>query len=350
MAMSKKLESILSKQSEQIDNALSQLFSSLPDFDMYQHLAYFMGFADETFKPKKIYGGKRFRSSLTMLLGEYYGVSEKTLTAALSIELFHNFTLIHDDIVDGDELRRGRPTVWKLVGTDHAINSGDAQMLMSLQTVLNDDHLTAKERNLTQTFLSQQYLKVIEGQFLDFTLTNQPLGSEGVSEEKYLEMVKRKTADLIAAATGVVGVVAALDESEQRDLFQYGYLLGTAYQLCDDVVSIWGSKNQTGKQEYGDLLAKKKTLPVLKFQEKLSKEHSDIFCANFNRSKELLVEEVEEIVAQFDSLGIYELMMSTVNQIAKEAKQSVDNLSLAETQKHTLKKVVDELLIDIKNV
>ncbi|MCA9360572.1 polyprenyl synthetase family protein, partial [Candidatus Kaiserbacteria bacterium] len=126
----------LDKYTDILDFELQNVFDVAPDLEMYRHMAYFMGFADENLALKRSYGGKRFRSKLTLLLGDCYGILEKVVPAAVSIELFHNSTLIHDDIVDGDTLRRGRPTVWKLVGKDHAINSGDAQILMSLRPVL----------------------------------------------------------------------------------------------------------------------------------------------------------------------------------------------------------------------
>jgi geranylgeranyl pyrophosphate synthase len=344
------IRELFSQYGEMFDIELSQVLQNTPSYDMYKHMAYFMGFANENLEEAKSYGGKRFRSGLALLLGEFYGVLQESLPAALSLELFHNFTLIHDDIVDKDTFRRGRPTVWKLFGVDNAINDGDAQMLLSLQVVLENNFLSAEQKILLQSFLLKQYLHVSEGQYLDFTLTKASLGDRSVNESAYLKMVGRKTADLIAASTSIAGLVAGVSKTEQEALFTYGYELGVAYQLCDDVVSIWGTSEQTGKRVRGDILERKKTLPILWWYANATDSNKEEIRLLYDDKTEMTSAEAEKVVSMLDSANTYEVMMERVRTEAAAAHSAVASLSLDKKQRETLSHIVDTLLIDIKDV
>lgn len=345
------VRNIFEEYSEEVDAALRELFTHLPQYDMYKHMAYFMGFADEELKPQETYGGKRFRSSLLLMLADHYGVKQRALHAALSVELFHNFTLIHDDIVDGDTLRRGRPTVWKLFGRDHAINSGDGQALLAYQ-VLNRTpaERSADTQQESAAFVMGQYQRVIEGQYLDFTLTDASLGDPGVTVEAYHEMIGRKTADLIAAATGAVGIIAQCSEAERQQLIAYGHTLGIAYQLCDDLVSIWGSEAETGKRKYGDILERKKTLPVLYAYERSSEAEKKHLADLYNeRDTEMSAEMAETVIDLLEAAGAYEHVRARVEEKAAETKATARALSLKADERAELEQVVDMLLPDVKD-
>lgn len=333
-----------------VDASLRRLFEKMPSHGLYGHMAYFMGLADENLKPLETYGGKRFRSSLCLMLADWLGEKEGAVPVATSIELFHNFTLIHDDIVDGDTLRRGRKTVWNVWGIPHAINSGDVQMLLAYKVLSENRDLGASRALLTQSFLTEQYIKVGEGQYLDFLLTEISLDDKRVTEEAYFEMISQKTADLIAAATKSAGLVAGVSENEVEALRLYGHNLGVAYQLCDDVVSIWGKKEQTGKREYGDVLERKKTLPILyayaELNESEKKRLSDYYSAEGNMNTEA----AEEIICLLDTAGAYEHTTKLVGEYAQKAKDEILKLSIEEEQKQTLSDIVDALLPDIKKV
>ncbi len=349
MTSSADVRALFAQYSEEIDEYLKQLFlSKESSIEMYGHLAYFMGFADEDLRPQDIYGGKRFRSSLCLLLVDWLGERSTGIEVATAVELFHNFTLIHDDIVDGDTLRRGRPTVWKLWGIPHAINSGDAQLLMVYEVLQKNDKLSADNKIAISQFLTKQYLKVAEGQYLDFVLTEAKLGDSVVSEETYYKMIECKTADLIAAAAKVAGMVAGVSEVEQEALFQYGLNLGIAYQICDDVVSIWGTSDNTGKRNYSDLLERKKTLPILYAYEKLSRKGKEKLLGYYNSGEELSLEDVREIVELLESVNVCEEMSRLINRYATLAKTSAENISLSESKCNTLRNIVDTLLHGVK--
>lgn len=348
MEGSKSVREVFAGYTAAVDDSLHQLFSQLPKYTMYQHLAYFMGFADEELKPATIYGGKRFRSALCLMLSDFYGHKEAAVPTATAIELFHNFTLIHDDIVDGDTLRRGRPTVWKLFGTDHAINSGDAQALLAYQTVAQGNALPLEQLVAVQSCLGEQFLAVIEGQYLDFTLTDAALTDEIVNAEAYFEMIERKTAALIVAATKGAGLVANVSEADLEALVTYGHQLGVAYQICDDTVSIWADQDETGKRAYGDLLEQKKTLPILYAHERLAAEDKAKLEAYFAQSEPLTDADAEAILSLLDSVGTYEAMREEIERTAGAAKAAAQKLSLTDEQRATLVAVVDALLPQVK--
>ncbi len=349
MAGGEEVRELFAHYCKKIDEALISIFDCYPDIEMYKHMSYFMGFRDENLEPTKQYGGKRFRSSLAYMLGDWYGAGDKMLDVATSIELFHNFTLIHDDIVDGDDLRRGRKTVWKLFGTDHAINSGDGQLLLALEVITKSSRCTPEEKIAIYNFLSEQYRKVVEGQFLDFTQTALPLGDKHVTENEYFKMVGRKTADLIAAATKVPGIVAGKGEEERERLFLYGYDLGLAYQLCDDCVSIWGSEEDTGKRAYGDILERKKTFPIL-YAYKLGNEEEKEKLRKVFNGDNVTVQDAEMIVQILDAHDVYTHTKNLYKKYAQEAKEVARTLDISDENKNTLIGIVDVLLPDIKTV
>jgi len=326
----------------QIDAYLQQVFASAPDLPMYDHLAYFMGFKNEQLQPEVVYGGKRFRSSLLLMLGDWYGQSEAALPFAGALELYHNFTLIHDDVVDKDTHRRGRSTVWHLFGHDHAINDGDAQLLLTAQILAtaaagNDDVRHA------QHFLLKQFQIVIEGQYLDFELTSASLGDEVVNRAAYEDMIRRKTAELIVAAAQGAGIIAGQSEAECQLLKKYAHSLGMAYQICDDVVSIWSTSEATGKRNYGDIKEKKKTLPILFAYEHLAIADKKQLVFLYGQA-ELSDADCESVIALLDSVYTKSAMEEIINQYAAAAHAAAQALTLTKEQRDTLCALVDSLL------
>lgn len=350
MKSSMQVREIYTEYATCIDASLRSVFAAQGDLPMYKHLAYFMGFYDETLTPVTSYGGKRFRSAVSLMLADWYGEKESGMAVATSIELFHNFTLIHDDIVDEDTLRRGRPTVWKLFGADHAINSGDAQLILSLQVITNSAILSAEQKVAATAFLTRQYLKVVEGQHLDFTLTAASLGDSSVTKAAYITMVEKKTADLIAAAAMVSGVVSGQNDAECAALFAYGYNLGIAYQLCDDVVSIWGTQAQTGKRVQGDILEKKKTMPILHLFEKGNNATKQSLLELYTSDAHMTAADAQTVVTLLDEHEVYADMSIEIEKRAMVAKEAARTLSLQPDQIDTLLDIVDQLLPDIKKI
>lgn len=324
-----------------IDTAVERVLREAGDLAMYDMLKYFMGFENALQPPSEGKHGKRTRSALLLLIAHMYGESKSALTLAAAIELFHNFTLIHDDIVDHDELRRGQPTVWKLWGVDHAINSGDAQLLLVTDLLLEAARLDPVRGASAAQMFSRYFREVVEGQYLDFMLTAKKLSDSSVTEDVYLEMTRKKTAVLIGAATQAGGVSAGCSEADAVGLFTFGESLGMAYQIADDFVSVWGSVEKSGKQAQGDIIERKKTYPVLYAR---SQGTGGRLKELYEKQEPLTPEEVAEVVCILEQSGAKEATRAYVDRYVQEAGDAVQHLSLGEKEKQTLRDLV-ELLV-----
>ncbi len=205
--------------------------------------------------------GKRLRANLVLLTCEAFGRRyADALWAAVAIELMHNFSLVFDDIQDGDELRRGRPSVWKLWGVGQAINAGAALQALVLRAVadlLPTRHADRLPRAIA--LLTDAMLAICRGQVLDLQFEQRVT----VSVDEYLEMIELKTASLFACAARLGCLAAGVSDEAAVRAAEFGRRLGLAYQVIDDILGIWGSPQETGKRAASDLRNGKKTLPTL---------------------------------------------------------------------------------------
>jgi len=329
-----------------VDEGIKRVLGTCPHLDMYDMMRYFLGFTDAHGRAVRAYAGKRFRPGLCLLLAEAYGVQDQALGVAASIELFHNFTLMHDDIEDHDELRRGRATVWKVWGVNHAINAGDAQLILAHralgQAVTGKGAIGAE----LQQFLTGTYLQVIEGQFLDFRLADARL--EEVSEEAYYEMIRRKSAVLVGAAAKSAGMLGGCAPEEQELLWQYGVALGMAYQIYDDIVSIWGSEAASGKMPYKDIVEKKKTLPLIYVWRAGSSEVRADLARAYAAEFSVGARDAVKIIDHLDAAHAYEYVWGKVKEFAEQAKKAASGLTLPDKTKGLLTAIVDALLVPVR--
>ncbi len=196
---------------------------------LYAMLEYFLGYRNESGKRlTKPHTGKRLRPSLCLLVASLYGVEHKVTDAALALELFHHFTLIHDDIEDNDVTRRGRPTVWKLWGINHGINAGDLQALLAYEVSTR----AGSENPQITTLLIETFKEVIEGQYLDFEMSQ----VRSNFETRYRAMCEKKTAALFGCACELAGIAAKRGKKECAQLRTFGRSLGFLFQIQDDCV------------------------------------------------------------------------------------------------------------------
>lgn len=225
----------------------------------YGMLHYHLGWVDADFKPAHFDAGKHIRPVLTLLCCEASGGDWHTaLPAAAAIELLHNFSLIHDDIEDGDPVRRGRPTLWKVWGSAQAINAGDALYTIAHMALngLTDHNLPAERTLAARQRFDRACLVLTQGQYLDLVFESRA----SVTEAEYLYMVYGKTAALIEAACGLGALVNGGDLVSHYE--DFGRELGLAFQIEDDLLGIWGDPLVTGKPAGNDLRNHKKSLPV----------------------------------------------------------------------------------------
>jgi geranylgeranyl diphosphate synthase type I len=182
------------------------------------------------------------------------------LPAACAVELLHNFSLVHDDIQDSSEIRRGRDTIWKLWGIPQAINIGDALLNLAYLSVYRLQKSISTERmKLIQFTLQNTCLELTKGQHLDIAYETK----NEIPVELYIQMINGKTAALISASFKIGALVAGASETELEVMEKLGNSLGLAFQIQDDYLGIWGDERVTGKSIYSDLISKKKTYPVI---------------------------------------------------------------------------------------
>lgn len=335
------LKTLITKERMLVDEKVEAVLKNAGDLPMYHMLRYFMGFDNSLQKPSLGTHGKRTRSALLLLVAEMFGGGKSALDLAVAVELFHNFTLIHDDIVDNDEIRRGQPTVWKVWGVDHAINSGDAQLLLTNQNLLNAVAQDPEYGLPASQLLANYFVEVTEGQYLDFELTKKTVDDSDVTQEAYLEMIRKKTAVLVGAAAGAGGKSAGCDDEVTSNLFIYGEKLGMAYQIADDYISVWGEVDETGKRAYGDIIERKKTYPVLYTRDSGNSER----LVELYEKKEALTEtEVSEVVSLFEAVGAHTATQKLVETYVEEARTAVVNLPLEDSSKQILISMVEKVV------
>jgi geranylgeranyl diphosphate synthase type I len=228
----------------------------------YAMQQYQLGWRDQQLGPVNVDPGKLLRPQLTLLACRAAGGDPRqALPLAAGIQLVHDFSLIHDDIEDNSDTRRGRPTVWKLWGLAQGINAGDGMFVIAHLALhrLSEAGVPADVALEVLRRFDQTILTICEGQFLDLSFE----GDLRISEADYLDMIGRKTAALAAAATGLGAIVGGADLATSQALFDFGQNLGLAFQVQDDVLGIWGDPAATGKPAAADLYRRKLSLPVI---------------------------------------------------------------------------------------
>jgi len=322
-----------------LDDALKEKLSRKADpaTPLYEMLSYFLGFLTESFKPEKTgNGGKRFRPALCLFLAEAYGSRDKAFEAALAIELFHNFTLIHDDVEDRDIERRNRPTMWKLWGANHAINSGDMLSLLAAEACM-------RAGKAQQEILFTAFREIIEGQYLDFELADKSISDPLVSKETALLVNKKKTAALIGALCETAGIAGNQSSDECSALRACGEALGMLFQLADDYRSVWSTKEETGKDSHSDIREHKRTLPFFLAYEELSGEKKEQLKALYELPRQLTEAEVAEALGIINATNANQKTIEAVQKYAQEARLHVGRLSVSDTNKSVLFGIVGML-------
>jgi len=229
---------------------------------LFGMLRYHLGWADASFERCDERSGKRVRPVLCLMSCESCGGSwQQALPAAAAIELLHNFTLIHDDIEDQDETRRGRPTVWSIWGEAQGINAGDTLFAVSQLAILRlrEKGIPASTVVEAARLLNETSVDLTGGQHLDIEFESR----NDVTVEDYLAMIEGKTAALVSCSCELGALIAGAPASQREHLRAFGRHSGLAFQMLDDVLGTWGDSLITGKPVGADIARRKKTLPLL---------------------------------------------------------------------------------------
>lgn len=228
----------------------------------YHMQEYHLGWRDAQLQPADCDPGKLIRPQLVLLACQAAGGDpQQALPLAAGVQLLHDFTLIHDDIEDNSDLRRGRPTLWSLWGLAQGINAGDGMFVIAHLAIhrLADVGVPAQRTLAVLRRFDEIILQVCEGQYLDLSYE----GDLGITPEDYLAMIGRKTAALIAGACELGALVAGAPPTTVETLAAFGRRMGLAFQIEDDLLGIWGAPEVTGKPLAADLYRRKVSLPVV---------------------------------------------------------------------------------------
>jgi geranylgeranyl diphosphate synthase type II len=296
--------------------------------------------------PKELYepesyilslGGKRLRPLLALIACDLFGKDPHlALNSALSVELFHNFSLIHDDILDAAPLRRNQPTVHAKWNTNIAILSGDVMLVKAFQALENYD---ASSFALLTKLLNKTAIEVCEGQQLDMNFENLP----GVSVDEYLDMITKKTAVLLGCSLKMGAIAAGTSVNDQEHLYEFGKHLGISFQLMDDLLDAFAKDSEKfGKQPGGDIIANKKTFLLLKARE-LGSESQKKEIEKYLDIKDT-DKKIKGILAIYNDLGIEALCQQEADKHTQTAIDHLNKIKADPTRKENLKNFAKGLL------
>jgi len=283
-------------------------------------------------------GGKRLRPILTLMSCNLFTDQiTKAIPNALAIEIFHNFSLLHDDIMDDSDLRRNQPTVHKKWNKNAAILSGDAMSIMAYEFIAKNE-----KNNLPEllTIFNKTALQVCEGQQLDLNFES----VDTVSEEDYIEMIELKTSVLIAAALKMGAIAGNASSSDANHLYEFGRNIGLAFQLQDDYLDVYGDTKTFGKKIGGDIVANKKTFLLIKALELAKGDDLTNLKNQIKNTSSDKEQKINEITKIYNQLNVKELSQEKMDEFYSKAidhlmKVKVDNskkrelLAIAETLK-----------------
>ncbi|MDO9037126.1 MAG: polyprenyl synthetase family protein [Lutibacter sp.] len=275
-------------------------------------------------------GGKRLRPVLTLMTCEIFDGNVKlAYNAALAIEVFHNFTLVHDDIMDSAPIRRGFETVHKKWNINTGILSGDAMLIMAYQCFENYEPVVYQKLMM---LFSKTALEVCEGQQLDIDFECR----DDVTIPRYLKMITYKTSVLVAAAMKMGAIIANVDDDEAEKIYDFGLNLGIAFQLQDDYLDTFGDEALFGKQIGGDIAENKKTFLYLKAIEVCGSEDKEKLM-NFYAGESNNNNKVKEVTRIFENNNIPELTKNEIEFYTNLAFKELENLDIDEVKKELLK-------------
>ncbi len=276
-------------------------------------------------------GGKRLRPTLTLLTADFFGGNiDKAMNAALAVELFHNFSLIHDDIMDDAPLRRGKETVHEKWDVNTGILSGDAMLILAYQ--LFEAYEPSMFQELAKLF-SKTAIEVCEGQQYDVDFEVR----DDVTIPEYIRMIDYKTAVLVGAAMKMGAIVAKASENCQEGIYDFGRNLGIAFQLQDDYLDAFGDPNTFGKQVGGDIIANKKTFLYLTTLKNSSPAEAVSLQSLFGISPDDPANKIETVKAMYISSGAAQATIEEIEKYTAKANLVLDTIELSNDKKLKLK-------------
>ena len=305
---------------KKVNEALDGLVYDRKPFSLYEPIQYVLAI-----------GGKRVRPVLMMLAYNLYKDDPlRIMTQAIGLETYHNFTLLHDDLMDQADMRRGHETVHKRWNPNQAILSGDTMLLQAFERIEACE--VDKVKDVFATFLQTTY-EIGEGQQLDVEFETR----NDVREEEYIEMIRLKTSVLLACAVKIGAILAGASKEDQENLYKFGEQIGLAFQLQDDLLDVYGDPKVFGKNIGGDITSNKKTYMLINAVNRANDAQRQelmgwIEAKDFDRE-----EKVKAVTRLYDEIGIRQLCEQKMEACYAEAQQYLAKVSVAEERKAELK-------------
>ena len=307
-----------------IEEAIARLEFNQPPRSLFDPITYTLSL-----------GGKRIRPALALMACDLFGgKNEDVLQPALGLEVFHNFTLLHDDLMDEADRRRDKPTVHKLWNPNVAILSGDAMLICAYQLVAK-----ANDKAILELF-SRTALEICAGQQYDMEFESR----SDVTEEEYIEMIRLKTAVLLACALKVGAMIGGASTVDADALYDYGIHIGLAFQLQDDLLDVYGDPKTFGKNIGGDILCNKKTFLLINALSAASEEQRQVMEDWMARKTYDAQEKIAAFTNLYNELSIRDLTERRIEDYYRMANEDLARLSIAPETLSVLKGTCDRLM------
>lgn len=327
---------------------LAQIYFMLETITYQDHFLNYLKSQNVAKEPANLYnpiayilalGGKRIRPVLTMMAAEVFDADfKKALPAAMAVEVFHNFSLVHDDIMDDAPLRRGNETVHKKWNTNTGILSGDAMLILAYQYFEQyEPHIFV---SLAKLF-SKTALEVCEGQQWDIDFESR----DNVTIAEYIKMIEYKTAVLVAAAMKMGAIIAETSDENADLIYDFGLNLGLAFQLQDDYLDVFGNPETFGKQVGGDIIENKKTYLYLKAFESAGLGESDRLRHLYSTRPDDSSEKINSITDIFNTTGAAEATLLAIQKYTNDAFKTLEKLQVSNQKKLQLKEFGENLML-----
>ena len=293
---------------DRVNNAIAALVYPERPALLYAPIAYTMDL-----------GGKRIRPMLTLMACEAMGgKANDALDAALGLEMFHNFTLLHDDVMDRADVRRGKPTVHCRWNDNVAILSGDTMLTLATQLVARSGRMELIE------LFNRTAIEIYEGQQFDMDFESR----DDVAIDEYMEMIRLKTSVLLGCACKMGALVAGADEGASEALYRMGVDLGLAFQLQDDWLDVWGDPKTFGKEIGGDIANNKKTFLLINALDRAEGENADELKRWLAIGHERYDDKVKAVTAIYERLGLKELARKEIERYSDRALQALAHVNM----------------------
>ena len=280
-------------------------------------------------------GGKRLRPTLLLMAADAFGHRpDDAINAAVGIELFHNFTLLHDDVMDNSDTRRGRPTVHAKWDANSAILSGDTMLTLAYQQMMQvEDNIL---REVLDTF-SSQAIKVYEGQRLDMDFEDR----DSIAMDQYLEMIRCKTGALLGASAKIGAIIGGASGIEAEKMYEFGMMLGIAFQIEDDYLDTFGQAKTFGKPIGGDINNNKKTFLMVKA---LSSENPNAEALRMAMNLPAGATKIKTVTKIYEAMDIPAICRAEISAYSSKALAAIKSTSLDDEQRDAFRTLIEKLI------